>query len=659
MDEDKVVKFLQDIGLNKQVSDEDYESFQDYFAERTVTSDESSDEGESTIQPATSQDDSLNLADISLLQNLPRLDDVRDLNIDIVNDVVVEIEQNDNNAEVIDNNDEGDLVVVIEEDNDIGGTFNSESDRNMVVDFLNKGCGCKENCFNKFSIDEYIIMRLESAEIDHYHNNVNTLDQVILGILHSLTRDSSMTTSTRQIKVQRKQSKTFYQIKGQPVCRDTFMFCHQIKVKRLKRLKKMYNDNGLVAKVHGNTMKKAHNVTTFMDTQFVLKFLQNYAEQHAIYLPGRSSTVYNTSLKLLPSSDSKVKIYNVYKESFIAEMPEKPVSLRTFTNIWRQTCPNIVVMKPRSDLCSFCQKHYTSGAFMALANEEEKMLSIEKMRAHLDLVQKERAFYKSTIAETKETILDPEVNNRSAHYSFDMAQQVHIPSNPLQPGPIYFLVPFKVGIFGVMCESLNKQVNYLIPESVSTTKGSNLIVSLFHHYLDKNNNGEQTMFIHADNCVGQNKNNILLSYLAWRISNGKNKKIVLSFMPVGHTKFSCDWAFGLFKRKFRSMYVSSLTELVNCVEQSTPVSRVNSAVAVGDEKGEVAVHVYDWLKFFKDNNCKKVPHITKYNHFIFQEDFKGKVHCKSEVDGNHFVHGIFPDVEGPPGFPHVITPTGQ
>ena len=40
---------------------------------------------------------------------------------------------------------------------------------------------------------------------------------------------------------------------------------------------------------------------------------------------------------------------------------------------------------------------------------------------------------------------------------------------------------------------------------------------------------------HADNCVGQNKNNILLGYLAWRICNNRNNKIVLSFMSVGHT----------------------------------------------------------------------------------------------------------------------------
>lgn len=101
---------------------------------------------------------------------------------------------------------------------------------------------------------------------------------------------------------------------------------------------------------------------------------------------------------------------------------------------------------------------------------------------------------------TKASIANPQEKN-CAHYSFDMAQQVHIPSYPLQPGPIYFLVPF--GILGVMCETSNKQVNYLITESVCSTKGSNLITSLFHHYLEENGRGEDVIYIHADNCVSK------------------------------------------------------------------------------------------------------------------------------------------------------------
>lgn len=55
----------------------------------------------------------------------------------------------------------------------------------------------------------------------------------------------------------------------------------------------------------------------------------------------------------------------------------------------------------------------------------------------------------------------------------------------------------------------------------------------------------------------------------------------------------------------------------------------------------------------------KVLLITKYNHFEFNEEFKGKVHCKTDLQGNDFVFRIFPSEEGPSGFPELITPTGK
>ena len=76
------------------------------------------------------------------------------------------------------------------------------------------------------------------------------------------------------------------------------------------------------------------------------------------------------------------------------------------------------------------------------------------------------------------------------HYSFDYAQQVHIPSNPLQPGPIYFKAPRKCGIFGIMCEGIPRQVNYLIDEASTVGKGTNATISYVHHFFAQHGLGE-------------------------------------------------------------------------------------------------------------------------------------------------------------------------
>ena len=79
-------------------------------------------------------------------------------------------------------------------------------------------------------------------------------------------------------------------------------------------------------------------------------------------------------------------------------------------------------------------------------------------------------------------MIAPASNAISAQYSFDFAQQVHYPSNPLQPGPIYFLTPRKAAIFGVCCEAIPRQVNFIIDEASDTGKGANTVVSMLDFF---------------------------------------------------------------------------------------------------------------------------------------------------------------------------------
>ena len=70
---------------------------------------------------------------------------------------------------------------------------------------------------------------------------------------------------------------------------------------------------------------------------------------------------------------------------------------------------------------------------------------------------------------------------------------------------------------------------------------------------------------------------------------GLHNSITMSFMLVGHTKFSPDWCFGLLKQKYRKSYVSCLQDIVDVVNQSADV---NTAQLVGSQDGEVLVPMY-------------------------------------------------------------------
>ncbi|XP_052760849.1 uncharacterized protein LOC128203463 [Mya arenaria] len=151
------------------------------------------------------------------------------------------------------------------------------------------------------------------------------------------------------------------------------------------------------------------------------------------------------------------------------------------------------------------------------------------------------------------------------HYSFDYAQQVLYPHYAQQVGKLFFKTPRKCGCFGVCCESSGTQILYLLDESVgkSVGKGANSVVSMLHHHFTHLAYGEK-----RDNCVGQNKNNTVIGYGMWRVMRGLHKEIEFSLMEAGHTKFSPDWHFGLWKVKWRASNGETLEEVADTVRKS-------------------------------------------------------------------------------------------
>ena len=108
-------------------------------------------------------------------------------------------------------------------------------------------------------------------------------------------------------------------------------------------------------------------------------------------------------------------------------------------------------------------------------------------------------------------------------------------------------------------------VLFLLDEAMQTGKGANTVISMVDFFLENYGLKEVSCHLHADNCAGQNKNNAMLHYLMWRVMTGHHKKITLSFLLAGHTKFGPDALFGLFKRKFRKTRVDCLNDISDVV----------------------------------------------------------------------------------------------
>ena len=135
----------------------------------------------------------------------------------------------------------------------------------------------------------------------------------------------------------------------------------------------------------------------------------------------------------------------------------------SFYQLWQDLLRRIVISKPKTDLYWTCQRNYTDISVSSNLPEPVKKAKLRKQQQHLAVAQAERATYQRLVASSEQslvnsnTVLSPHRFCSSVtpcHYSFDYAQQVHLPHDPMQPGPMYFLCPRKVEIFGVCCEGI-------------------------------------------------------------------------------------------------------------------------------------------------------------------------------------------------------------
>ncbi|XP_078365996.1 uncharacterized protein LOC144650219 [Oculina patagonica] len=533
-----------------------------------------------------------------------------------------------------------------------------------VKEFLKVGCECSRGpkdgpCSSQFT-EEEIITNLNNC----HELSSRELDLVVLANIQAVTR-------VENVGQKRKRSpRSNFLFQSMPICRDMFLILYGISDSRLRRLREHYENSGLTSRTHGNTKQLPKNTLPYAVVEDVKLFLSNYAEENAISLPGRIPGYKDEDIKLLSSHETKIGVWRTFEVACKAT-EKQAVSYSKFVELWEQFHPNLVVAKPMTDLCLTCQQNTTKLLRAANLPDREKSDCVREQQEHLNLALSEREHYKAACKEASdifqaiENTIElsetraPCSTPGTMHYSFDYAQQVHYPSNPMQPGPIYFKTPRKCGIFGIICEAIPRQVNYLIDEASSVGKGANSTISYVHNFFANHGLGETHAHLHADNCSGQNKNNYFLWYFAWRIMSALHQNITYSFLIAGHTKFAPDRCFGIIKKAYKVNFISSIYELAEMIEGSSSVG-VNKVQLVGTHDGRVIVPVYDWASFL-GGYFKKIPNILKYHHFRFSVDEPGKVYCKEKRSSaeQSFMLLKDPSVRPPPAvLPPEISPEG-
>ena len=109
---------------------------------------------------------------------------------------------------------------------------------------------------------------------------------------------------------------------------------------------------------------------------------------------------------------------------------------------------------------------------------------------------------------------------------------------------------------------------------------------------------------------------------------GLSRSITLSFMVVGHTKFTPDSCFGLVKQRYRRTNIECLSDIVDVVNKS---GYINHARLVGTQEGQVLIPTYDWQTYLSPH-FKKIQQIKNFHQFKFSSEHPGEVICKVYSD---------------------------
>lgn len=554
--------------------------------------------------------------------------------------------------------------------------INPAAEKTAIQQFLQTSCGCGQDCQTQFSAEEVTDARRNFRLLSWEERNSSILFQ-----LRAFSRGSEFSESARTTWVRQRQKFEYRINVDRPVCRDAFLFFHGETAKRLKRLQAHLLEHGTIPPVHGNAGRKPVHACPEQDRDLIRAFIVNYADSHGLPDPGRDLRKGNGRLRiLLPSVMSYISVHRIYDKS-MRRAGSCPVGYRTFVRTWQQLLPHIVFGDPRTDLCIVCEefkKELNRTAAMLDEQKEAQQAQVYKEAlAHLRLAQQERTFYrartkmakqhyKKLVANQPERPAQIKASSRNmvAHYSWDFAQQLHYPFENQQVGPIYFKTPRRAQLFGVCNEGVPRQINYLIDEADFPGKTANTVISLVDHFFAHHGLGEKTAYLTADNCVAQNKNNAMLQYLMYRVLTGLHDRIELSFLVVGHTKFSPDGYFGLIRKRYRRSNVYTYDDLVDTINQSSQgrhnlCQRYTASVA--SKRPRIVYR--DWVSWLA-KHFTNIPGITGYRHFQIDHRERGIVGLKETAEGEttevNLLSGKFPYSRRnrPARLPNKVLPPG-
>ena len=211
---------------------------------------------------------------------------------------------------------------------------------------------------------------------------------------------------------------------------------------------------------HGNVGVKPWHAVTAEEVTKVRDFILNYASINGLPQPSAPRGHNVAAPTYLPSVSTKKLTHALYMKA------GGTVSYQTFDKLWLRDCPDVIIMKPKEDVCG--EYSNLQSIIVRAKTEEARQTSVDALRTHMEHANKARDHYRDVIQKAKDAIkLAAEHNNpvpNFEHYTFDFAQQATIPHHARDVGALYFKVLRRIQLFRIAAEATPSQHNYMFDE---------------------------------------------------------------------------------------------------------------------------------------------------------------------------------------------------
>lgn len=335
------------------------------------------------------------------------------------------------------------------------------------------------------------------------------------------------------------------------VCKTAFLSLHGITTSRLRRITDLVAEGVICPIDKRGGLNKSTCIPDYLKVQ-IQEHIQSLPYKISHYGKCGKKTRYlsiDLNVKIMWKLYLKKNEPDVYL-SFGTENEKKPTISYEYYNQFYRDNFNYPFGRPRTDVCSHCEK------LTVEINNEQIPAVKAKMKRQLEKHQSKAKQFYNDMKECELLVQEGgSEHGTSECVVFDYMQNIPYPLMPVSE----MFYARKLWLYNIGFHRLSDGRAFMYPYTELTGKKTpNETLSFLNHFIEHHVDPNiKRLYIFTDACTAQNRNNFVAKYLHHLLATGRFNYIRHVFPTRGHSYLPCDRDFArveLKKRKQDTVY---------------------------------------------------------------------------------------------------------